>query len=159
MTKRKEKYIPTFGEKMLKLKQAGIFESQDVRKRDNDNPSLPSLQQRMDTLLGIVRNKKTTDMLFFIMYDIESNKVRNQIAKYLLKEGCFRIQRSIFLANLPPQKYESIKNDLTEVQACYENNDSILVLPISNDLLNSMRVIGQDISLDVIKQSQTTLFF
>lgn len=159
MVKKKEKYTPTFSEKMLKLKQAGIFESQDVRKRDNDNPLLPSLQQRMDTLLGIIRNKKNTDMLFFIMYDIESNKVRNQVAKYLLKQGCFRIQRSIFLANLPPQKYESIKNDLTEVQSCYENNDSILVVPISNDLLNSMRVIGQDISLDVIKQSQTTLFF
>lgn len=93
------------------------------------------------------------------MYDIESNKVRTQIAKYLLREGCFRIQRSIFLADLPAEKMDKIRRDLTEVQACYDNHDSILVVPISTDYLQAMKVIGKTIDVDIIMQTRNTLFF
>ena len=98
-------------------------------------------------------------MIFFIMYDIESNKVRRYIAKYLEKKGCTRIQRSIFLADADTAIYNEIKNDLTEVQACYDNNDSILVVPISPDYLRAMKIIGQSIDLDIITRSKTSLFF
>jgi len=69
------------------------------------------------------------------------------------------VQKSIFLADLPIVKYEQIKSDLTEVQACYENNDSILVVPISTDYLKAMKVIGQTINVDVITKTSSTLFF
>ena len=98
-------------------------------------------------------------MLFFVMYDIESNKVRYNIVKYLERMGCFRIQKSIFLANLSMEKYEDIKHDLAEVQDLYENHDSIIVCPVSSDYLSSMKVIGQSINLDLITRSKNTLFF
>jgi len=98
-------------------------------------------------------------MLFFVMYDIEDKRVRNLVSKYLVKKGCTRIQKSIFLADLPSSKYEKIRNDLTEVQAAYENLDSILVVPISTDYLKSMKIIGKNISVDVITKSKNTLFF
>lgn len=75
------------------------------------------------------------------------------------KQGCVRIQKSIFLADQPVAVFEQIKSDLAEVQACYDNKDSILVVPISTDYINSMKVIGQEICLDVIMKSKTTLFF
>ena len=93
------------------------------------------------------------------MYDIESTKVRNQIVKYLLKNGCTRVQKSIFLADLPVDKYEAIRGDLTEVQQCYENNDSILIVPISTDYLQSMKIIGKTIDVDLIMKTRNTLFF
>ena len=98
-------------------------------------------------------------MLFFVMYDIESNKVRNQVVKYLQRKGCVRVQKSIFLADLEITEYNNIRNDLAEVQAAYENKDSILVVPISSDYLCSMKIIGQKIELDVIMHSKNTLFF
>lgn len=98
-------------------------------------------------------------MLFFVMYDIESNKVRNQVAKYLLRKGCFRVQRSIFLADLNNQDYEQIRSDLLEVQACYDNHDSIMIVPISTDFLRSMKIIGKSIDIDIIMNSKNTLFF
>lgn len=55
--------------------------------------------------------------------------------------------------------YEQIKSDLAEVQACYENNDGILVVPISTDYLKAMKVIGQTINVDVITKTSNTLFF
>jgi len=98
-------------------------------------------------------------MLFFIMYDIESNKVRYNVVKYLERMGCHRIQKSIFLANLSIEKYESIRSSLVEVQSLYENHDSIIVCPISSDIVRSMKIIGQNINLDIITQSKNTLFF
>ncbi len=98
-------------------------------------------------------------MLFFVMYDISSTKVRNQIVKYLLKNGCLRVQKSIFLADLPLSKYNQIRDDLVEVQQCYENEDSILIVPISTDYLQAMKIIGQQIDIDLIMKKKNTLFF
>ncbi len=98
-------------------------------------------------------------MLFFVMYDIESNKVRHLIAKYLERHGCTRIQRSIFLADLDKAIYDQIKADLTEVQSLYDNHDSIIVCPISTDQLRAMKIIGLDIAVNVITRSRNTLFF
>lgn len=161
---RKKKPPLTFVEKMNKLYAAGLKpkEVSDIPSDDIDsNQSLLPLEKRIELLFNIVKNKKraATQMLFFVMYDIESNRVRRQIVKYLERQGCTRVQKSIFLADLPISQYEQIKSDLAEVQACYENFDSILVVPISTDYLKAMKVIGQSINVDVITKSSNTLFF
>ncbi len=156
---RKKKTL-SFVEKMKKLQQAGLSENSSPN-RLLDDCDLSNLEVRIKNILQIIDNpkKKTNTMIFFIMYDIESNKVRRYIAKYLEKKGCTRIQRSIFLADADTAIYNEIKNDLTEVQACYDNNDSILVVPISPDYLRAMKIIGQSIDLDIITRSKTSLFF
>lgn len=98
-------------------------------------------------------------MLFFVMYDIESNKVRNLVVRYLQKSGCTRIQKSIFLAESPVATYNRIKEDLAEVQAAYDNQDSIIVLPVTTDYLRMMKIIGKTINVDVITKAQNTIFF
>ena len=98
-------------------------------------------------------------MLFFVMYDIESTKVRRHIAKYLINKGCFRVQRSIFLADISHEQYECIKSDLAKVQACYDNEDSILIVPVSLELIKAMKVIGKSIDIDIIMKTKSTLIF
>lgn len=98
-------------------------------------------------------------MLFFVMYDIESNKVRRLVCKYLQRKGGSRIQKSIFLANTPVGTFNEIKDDFAEVQAAYDNQDSIIVLSVTTDYLNMMKVIGQKIDVDIITLSKNTLFF
>lgn len=151
----------TFPEIMAKLKRAGIDTSSTIRQTHADFSSIGNIEERVNKLIGIVKHKERdpSNMLFFVMYDIESNKVRQQVSKYLIKQGCFRIQRSVYLADLTPETYNHIKSDLIEVQACYENEDSILITPISTDLLNSMKIIGKSIDVDVITHSKNTLFF
>lgn len=151
----------TFLEKLAKLRHSGLQGFRMVSENNIDWDSLDSLDVRVRRLLGIVNRseRKVTDMLFFVMYDIESNKVRQQVAKYLLKMGCFRIQRSIFLADLTPEKYELIRSDLTEVQSFYDNQDSILIVPVSTDLLKSMKIIGKSVDVDIIMRTKNTLFF
>lgn len=127
----------------------------------DDIDELPSLEERTKKILGLVNQpkKRVGRMLFFVMYDIESNKVRRYVVKYLERQGCTRIQKSIFLADLEIAKFNQIKSDLTEVQAAYENCDSILVVPITTEYLRAMKIIGQNISIDVITHSCNTLFF
>lgn len=128
----------------------------------NDNTDTFSpLNERVDKLLKILNKpgRKSTQMLFFVMYDITSNKVRTMVAKYLMKKGCFRIQRSIFLADLNSDKYEQIKIDLAEVQNSYENNDSILIVPVTESYLNAMKIIGKSLNIDIILNKHNTLFF
>ena len=146
---------------LKKMIEAGIAHSPAAKQTDNANDQLLTLSERVQQVLEIVNNKKRPagNMLFFVMYDIESNKVRRYVVKYLEKKGCTRIQKSIFLADLSLDKYESIRNDLTEVQAAYDNNDSILVVPITTDYLKAMKVIGQNLDVDIITHTRNTLFF
>lgn len=158
---RKKREI-SFAEAMRKLHEAGVNKSPSPSEaRSADWEQLPTLEERLQLVFNIVTDHKrpANKMLFFVMYDIESNKVRRNIVKYLEKKGCTRVQKSIFLADLPATVYEQIKSDLVEVQACYDNDDSILVVPISTDYLKSMKVIGQQINVDVITKSKNTLFF
>ena len=148
-------------EVLRKLKHSGLADSPYINRLAVRADTLPTLQQRVDAILGIVHQTKKQggNMLFFIMYDIESNKVRYNIVKYLERMGCYRIQKSIFLANVSIEKYERIKSDMVEVQSLYDNHDSIIVCPVSSDILRSMKIIGQNINLDVITQNKNTLFF
>ena len=161
MGSKKKKDALTYLQKLRKLKTSGLEHSPVINRETNDLDALPTLEERVKTILGIIKKREiiANDMLFFVMYDIESNKVRYNIVKYLERQGCFRIQKSIFLANLSMEKYEDIKHDLAEVQDLYENHDSIIVCPVSSDYLSSMKVIGQSINLDLITRSKNTLFF
>lgn len=148
-------------EVLRKLARAGVAHSPEINRQVGNLEGLPTLQQRVNHILGIVNlpQRKPTNMLFFVMYDIESDKVRRHIAKYLERKGCTRVQRSIFLADLDTADYQEIKTDLAEVQSLYDNHDSIIVCPVSTDQIRAMQIIGEDISIDVIIRSRNTLFF
>lgn len=98
-------------------------------------------------------------MIFFVMYDIESNKVRRVVSKYLLHQGCTRIQKSVFLADNDRLVYNQIKKDLKEVQECYENEDSIILVPVSTDEIQAMKVIGRNIDADLVLKTRNTIIF
>lgn len=150
----------TFVEQMRKLIASGIKDSPKIKESDGDDAMTP-LEERVQKILGLSNNarKRKDRMLFFVMYDIESNKVRRLVVKYLIREGCTRIQKSIFLADRPVETYNKIKSDLADVQAAYDNDDSIIVLPVTTDYLRMMKVIGKNIDVDIITHNKNTLFF
>ncbi len=158
MTKKKPEL--TFTEKLRKIKKAGLEGSPPPGSR-NDPDGLEPLTERIKRILGIIKNFENSPdkMIYFVMYDIESNKVRTQVVKYLIKKGCTRVQKSIFLANTRREVFDEIRADLREVQACYENNDSILLVPVSTDEIKAMNMIGQNVDFDLILQNRNTLFF
>lgn len=145
---------------LQRLVAEGALDQPAPNRRGVEWEGLPDISQRVQAIFNVAQQKKkSTDMLFFVMYDIESNKVRRYVVKYLERKGCMRVQKSIFLANLSMEKYQDIRNDLAEVQAAYDNQDSILIVPITTDYLRSMKVIGQNLDIDIITHTRTTLFF
>ena len=157
---RKKRPPLSLAEQAKKLLESGIGGSPKVENKKTCD-SLSPLEDRIKDLLGLTesRKKRQDRMLFFVMYDIESNKVRRLVCKYLIREGCSRVQRSIFLADLPIDTYARIKNDLAEIQTLYDNEDSIIVLPVSTDYLRMMKVIGKTVDVDIITHTKNTLFF
>ena len=157
---RRKKPPLTLKERVERVSGACAGTRGDKVTRLNAEEKLLSLDQRARMILGLLdENTKSSDMLFFVMYDIESNKVRHQVVKYLLRSGCQRIQKSIFLAKKEPSVFSKITSDLATIQAYYENDDSILVVPISTDYLSAMKIIGKTIDMDVITKDKSTLFF
>ncbi len=152
----------TLEEKLVRVTKAGLSDKKldSIESRPKELSEL-TIEEKIDKILGIIENpnRKVTDMLCFIMYDIESDKVRNQIVKYLLKKGCLRVQKSIFLADLTSETYDIVRSELTAVQSYYDNEDSILIVPISTDYLKSMKIIGKKIDVDIILKSKNTLFY
>lgn len=151
----------SFIEAMMKIHRSGLSKGKAVNRKINAIDQLTSVEERIKEIFAIFNSsyKNIGNMLFFVMYDIESNKVRRLIVKYLEKKGCLRIQKSIFIGNLPVGVYNEIRDDLAAVQECYENCDSILVVPIPSDYLQSMKVIGKNINIDIITKTKSTLFF
>lgn len=145
----------------MKKCSAAIDCSAPIDHEPEDIDHLPSLAERVKTVLDITNNnnRPASNMIFFVMYDITSNKVRRSVAKYLEEKGCHRVQNSIFLADLPAKVCAEIENDLRVVQEMYENDDSIFVMPISCDHMKAMKVIGKTLDLDLILKVKNTMFF
>lgn len=160
---RKKKPPLSYAERLKKIAAAHLDAGNvmDVDATHADVEALESFEQRIKKILGLAEKSKKGQgrMLFFVMYDIENDKVRRLVSKYLQDKGCTRVQRSIFLADAPTAVYEQIRTDLGDVQAAYDNNDSIIVLPVSTDYLRMMKIIGQKIDIDIITHSKSTLFF
>ena len=158
---RKVKAAIEYMDRLRKMQDAGIEQGRSINGPVQDIDSLPTLDQRVHSIFNLINSLKRPvgNMLFFVMYDIESNKVRYNIVKYLIRKGCTRVQKSIFLADLDPATYNEIRQDLTEIQSLYDNHDSIIVCPISTDQLRSMKIIGKNIDIDLIAHNRNTMFF
>ena len=105
------------------------------------------------------KNKQAEEMYCFILYDIEHNKISRILAKFLEKKGCIRVQQSVFFAKMHRKLYAEIKGIITELQECYENQDTIMMLPVGEDMLNNMHCIGKNFDCELLTQSKHTVIF
>lgn len=157
---KKKREKPNFIEVMRLIRKAGLSEGMLLKAGDINELPMEELNDRIKHLLNIYETGKTTNgMIFFVMYDIEHNKVRTHIAKYLIRKGCVRLQKSVFIAQKPRIVFDELHKTLKEVQDLYDNEDSILFLPVSTDEVHAMKVIGRNISFDMVMDNKNTLIF
>jgi len=151
----------SFVEKIRRIRKAGIDSYKSINQENGNLDFIESLNERIRKVLGLfgTGRKKKGNMIYFIMYDIEHDKIRNYIAKYLIKKGCIRVQKSIFLTSSERKKFDEIHSTLREVQEMYDNEDSIFLVPVSTDQLQAMKVIGQNVDFDLITGNLKTLIF
>jgi CRISPR-associated endonuclease Cas2 len=96
--------------------------------------------------------------LYIVYYDIGSNKVRNYISRYLERKGLERIQRSVFAGRTSRDVLEEITESLRMVNSVYDNEDSIIILPIGLETYKAMRLIGKNTGIRRLAESPHTLY-
>lgn len=143
-----------------KLKKAGFNFSGSEKAEGNEEDELLPLPKRIQFILGIIQSQpvKATTMNYLIFYDIENDKVRRLIAKYLLSKGCIRIQKSVFLVHCEFKKFDEIKDTLKEINEVYENRDSIILSPLNIADARSMKLIGKNVNIEQIVDPPETVF-
>ena len=148
----------TLSETLQRIKAAGLRPPPTALP---DETALPDLTERIQRILGILRRDalKATDMVYLIMYDIEDDRVRRAIADYLLKEGCVRIQKSVYLLRSANKRFQAIHDTLKEVNEAYANADSIILVPVNSSDVRAMRLIGQNVDIKLVTDPPNTLFF
>lgn len=124
-----------------------------------DEAALPTYLRQLLDWLRKNPTKRSEEMYCFVMYDIENNKIRRTVAKYLEQKGCMRVQKSVFFARIHRKMYHEIAETLREIQQCYENQDTIMLLPVGEDMLNNLLCIGKTFELELQTSSKSTLFF
>ncbi|MBW7840686.1 MAG: CRISPR-associated endonuclease Cas2 [Chitinophagaceae bacterium] len=149
--------------KIERLKKAGFnfYSGEDgFNRADGGKMEMEPFSERIRLILKVIQDKpkKSTMMNYLILYDIEKDKVRGLIAKYLLSRGCIRIQKSVFLAHTDNQKFEEIKNTLAEINEIYQNEDSIILVPLNVSDARSMKLIGQNVNINQIIDPPNTVF-
>ena len=157
----KKKIQLSFYERIEKIKRAGLNKDSDLTTPPFNSIGLLPLSERLPRIDEILKNynkRKFDDMYTFIMYDIENDKVRTQVAKYLIKNGCERVQKSVYLAGIKRKKFIEIYQTLKEINAMYDNKDSLFFVPVGEDILNNMKVLGQNIDFELITNPGNTLF-
>ena len=98
-------------------------------------------------------------MYCMILYDVENNKIRRILSKFLEKKGCIRIQKSVFFAKVQRKLFLEIKEIVADLQSCYENNDTIILLPVGEDMLNNIHCIGKNFDFELLTQNKHTIIF
>jgi len=158
----KRKKSASFTEKMRLLRKAGLEDFIIRRPASFEDAPLDPLPERMKRILDYLkkyRSKNKEDMFCFIMYDITDDRIRNYIAKYLLEKGCIRIQKSVYMACLDKALYQDIHRTLKEVNDMYDNEDSIIFVPIDEFHVEDMKMVGKNIDLSLVVDLPSTLFF
>ncbi|MDX2246568.1 MAG: CRISPR-associated endonuclease Cas2 [Bacteroidia bacterium] len=131
------------------------------KKYERELPPEVPLEERVKAVKDLFENvgqKSKSAMICFIMYDITHNGVRKKVADYLEEKGCRRVQKSIFIGELERRTYREIQEALHTLQETYENDDSIFFVPVSEDELKAMRIIGREIDISLILSRGNTLF-
>ncbi|MGC8866165.1 MAG: CRISPR-associated endonuclease Cas2 [Bacteroidales bacterium] len=138
------------------MKRAGLKPApNNISGKESELESLPS---RIQKILGLSQTpQKAEEMTFWIMYDIEDNKIRRYIARYLEKKGFLRVQKSVFLARAERNDFKEIAEALREVNQLYENHDSIILIPVSTDELHAMHLIGKEIGIEAYEKRPNTM--
>jgi len=130
-----------------------------IRKAEQQPPEpFDERAEEIKELFEKLKQKPKSEMIYFVMYDIENNRVRTKIAKYLEEKGLRRVQKSIFLGQTKRSEYHVIRTALTAIQESYENRDSIFMVPMPEDYLKSMYMIGEQVDFALTLHRSNTVF-
>lgn len=72
--------------------------------------------------------------MLIICYDIKDDKIRSKFAKMLTKNGCIRLQFSVYELNNTKRHLTNIRENIKhQFLGLFTEDDSVMIVEINND--------------------------
>ena len=95
-------------------------------------------------------------MHYVISYDIENDRLRDKTAKILEKNGCLRVQKSVFVA--PQMTNKHLDRLLADLKNRYarkplSGTDSLLLIPLPREQGTAIKILGHNNILATLEEN------
>jgi CRISPR-associated protein Cas2 len=93
-------------------------------------------------------------VLTWVVYDISKDRTRTKIADRCLDFGLQRVQKSVFLGEIPPNRIEEILQYSRELLDL--KTDAVYVFPMCHEDFNKVRIVGQGFDRELVADEVLT---
>jgi CRISPR-associated protein Cas2 len=100
---------------------------------------------------------KPTETLVWIIYDIVVDKSRSKVAKLCREAGLYRVQKSVFLGTIEPNRLDELTIQFEDL--INEKTDSIYVFPLCQADFKKVQTLGQAFDNKLVTDEVKALFF
>jgi CRISPR-associated protein Cas2 len=93
-------------------------------------------------------------MLTWVVYDISKDRTRTKVAKRCLDFGLNRVQKSVFLGDLPSNRIDEIllfSRELLDLET-----DSVYIFPMCRPDFDRVRIVGQGFDRELVADDVLT---
>ena len=93
-------------------------------------------------------------MMTWVVYDISKDKTRTKIARRCLDFGLYRVQKSVFLGDVPPNRVEEIvlfSEELLDLKT-----DAVYVFPMCRPDFDRVRIVGLGFDREMVADEVVT---
>ncbi len=87
-------------------------------------------------------------MLTWVVYDISKDRTRTKIADRCLDFGLHRVQKSVFLGDIPGNRVDEIIQFSKEILNL--DTDAVYVFPMCRDDFDKVRIVGQGFDKELV---------
>ncbi|WP_034438965.1 CRISPR-associated endonuclease Cas2 [Clostridium ihumii] len=95
-------------------------------------------------------------MLYWVMYDISENRIRNRAVKACKNKGLYRVQKSIFLGELNKNEKDELK--IIMERLVDESTDSIYIFPSTREFIYDTDIIGNGFDRELVSNEVVSKF-
>jgi len=93
-------------------------------------------------------------MLTWVVYDISKDRTRTKIADRCLDFGLQRVQKSVFLGDISPNRVEEILEFSRELLNL--ETDAVYVFPMCREDFDKVRIVGQGFDKEFVASEVVT---
>ena len=96
-------------------------------------------------------------MMTWVIYDISKDRTRTKIADRCLDFGLLRVQKSVFLGEIPPNRVDEIIQFSQELLNL--ETDAVYVFPMCREDFSKVQIVGQGFDKKRVADEVLTMIF
>lgn len=96
-------------------------------------------------------------MLIWVIYDVQLDRIRNNIVKKCKNAGLYRVQKSVFLGDVEANQFDELKLVLDNL--INKEKDSVYIFTMSKAELNKAGLLGQAFDKELVTDEIISKFF